>query len=223
MTAVSPKRTRSAARFSCAAPAGRAESGLSPQSRTEPAEKLEADTRRRFFLAPFHTTVRWMGPIINRVNRPAASARGSAQPAACYCVQQPVVRGSKAGPCPRPLRHCRYGRDAPSGCVPASRSGRSPRLRRGARHPCRDPALASSAYMRVTATQPQTKRDRLDRSVCRAEKRHPQARMTRMYGLIRTVPDASAATCASTGTKCLTCAPDQSISISNDMPVGECR
>ena len=62
----------------------------------------------------------------------------------------------------------------------------------GARHPCRDPTLASAAVMRVTATQTQTERKRQDRSVRRAKKQGRQARMMRSRGLIRPTPGVSA-------------------------------
>jgi len=47
--------------------------------------------------------------------------------------------------------------------------------------------------------------------------------MMRIRGLIRTVPAASAAMCASMGTKCLICSPDQATLTMIGMPLGECR
>jgi hypothetical protein len=77
--------------------------------------------------------------------------------------------------------------------------------------------------MRVTATQTQTGRKQQDRSVRRAEKRGSQARMMRIRSLIRTVPAASAAMCASMTAKCLIYAPDQATFTPNGILLGECR
>jgi hypothetical protein len=77
--------------------------------------------------------------------------------------------------------------------------------------------------MRVTATQTQTGRKQQDRSVRSAEKRGRQARMMRIRSLIRTVPAASAAMCASMTAKCLIYAPDQATLTPSGMPLGECR
>jgi hypothetical protein len=45
----------------------------------------------------------------------------------------------------------------------------------------------------------------------------------RLSSLIRTVPAAFAAMCASITTKCLLYAPDQTILAQNGIPLGECR
>ena len=87
----------------------------------------------------------------------------------------------------------------------------------------RDPTLASAAVMRVTATLTQTARMQQDRSARRAEKWGPQSWMRRIRSLIRTVPAASTAVCASMAAKCLIYAPDQATLTTKGMPLGGCR
>ena len=77
--------------------------------------------------------------------------------------------------------------------------------------------------MRVTATLTQTARMQQDRSARRAEKWGPQSWMRRIRSLIRTVPAASTAVCASMAEKCLIYAPDQATLTTKGMPLGGCR
>ena len=90
-------------------------------------------------------------------------------------VDQPATEADQdRGTCrpPRPRHH-----------LPAGRGGRH--RPDGALHPRRHPTIASATVMRVTALQPQTERNRLDRSVHRAENRRHQARRRRVRRPIR--------------------------------------
>jgi hypothetical protein len=60
----------------------------------------------------------------------------------------------------------------------------------GARHPCRNPPIASATVVWVTAIQAKIERKRQDRSACCAEKRRRRARMLRAPGPIRQTPGA---------------------------------
>ncbi len=93
----------------------------------------------------------------------------------------------------------------------------------GARHPCRDPALASTGDMRGTAILIQASRKRQDRSVRRAKKKGRRARMPWVCGLIRLTPGVSATAETARGEKHLLSAQDQAILPSSGRPLGECR
>ena len=92
-----------------------------------------------------------------------------------------------------------------------------------ARHPRRDPPIASATAMRVTAVHAQTERKRQDKSARSAEKRWCHARKRRLPGLIRPIPAACATADAGRGEKCLSSGQNQVILTSVSMPLGECR
>jgi hypothetical protein len=77
--------------------------------------------------------------------------------------------------------------------------------------------------MRVTALQPQTDQNRLDRSVHRAEKRGSQAATTTVGGLIRPTPGVCATADTTRGEKHLSNGLNQAILQSSCRPRGEYR
>ena len=72
-----------------------------------------------------------------------------------------------------------------------------------ARHPRRDPPIASATAMRVTAVHAQTERKRQDKSARRAEKHRRRAGMLRVYGPIHPTSGVCATTDAVRGGKTL--------------------
>jgi hypothetical protein len=77
--------------------------------------------------------------------------------------------------------------------------------------------------MRVTTIMTQRPRNRLDRSVRRAEKRRCRARTLRVRGPIRPVPGVCATADAARGEKSLFSGQSQAILTSDGRPLGECR
>ena len=92
-----------------------------------------------------------------------------------------------------------------------------------ARHPRRDPPIASANAMRMTAIHAQTERKRQDRSVRCAEKHRRRAKTRRLRCLIRPVSAACATEDTGWGEKCLSSGQNQTLFTSASMPLGECR
>ena len=105
--------------------------------------------------------------------------------------------------------------------LPTGRGGRH--RPDGARRPGRDPPIASTSVMRVTAIHAQTERKRQDKSVRCAEKHRRRAKTGRPRGPIRPVPTARATADAGRGAKRLSSARIQAFSASECIPLGECR
>jgi len=77
--------------------------------------------------------------------------------------------------------------------------------------------------MRVTAILTQTEQKRLDRPVCRAEKRGGRASTARIRISIRPNRDDFGTADTARGEKCLICWPCQATLWSNGNSLGECR